>query len=139
MANALAKDLELMFENFIESYDAACVISQEADTSYPSPVDMQRAGDTFYKRQNFNANVTTGLDISSATPTDVIDRFVPTVYRSPDNVLYYLDAKEMRDPLYRTKMGQAAATRLAAEIDKNLYAAVAARASIVVKKVGDIA
>lgn len=139
MANALAKDLEMLFENFVEGYDAACVISQEAETSYPSPVDMQRAGDTFYKRQNFNANVTTGLDISAATPTDVVDRFVPTVYRSPDNVLYYLDAKEMRDPVYRTKMGQAAATRLAAEIDKNLYATVAARASIVVKKVGDIA
>jgi hypothetical protein len=136
MANALAKDLELMWENFVEGYDAACVISQEAERSYPSPQVMQRAGDTFYKRQNFNATISTGLDISGATPTDVIDRFVPTVYRSPDNVLFYLDAKEMRDPDYKTKMGQAASVRLAAQIDSNLYAAVAARASIVVKKVG---
>jgi hypothetical protein len=136
MANALAKDLELMWENFVEGYDAACVISQEAERSYPSPQVMQRAGDTFYKRQNFQATISTGLDISGATPTDVIDRFVPTVYRSPDNVLFYLDAKEMRDPDYKTKMGQAASVRLAAQIDSNLYAAVAARASIVVKKVG---
>lgn len=138
MPNALAKDLEMMFEDFVEGYDAGCIISREAETSYPSPVDMQRAGDTFYKRQNFNANVTTGLDISAATPTDVIDRFVPTVFRSPDNVLYFLDAKEMRDPVYKSKMGQAAALRLAAEIDKNLYSTVAARAAIVVKKVGAI-
>ena len=138
MSNALAKDLEMMFESFVEGYDAACVISREAETSYPSPTDLQRAGDTFYKRQNFNANVTTGLDISAATPSDVIDRFVPTVYRSPDNVLYYLDAKEMRDPVYRQKMGEASANRLAAEIDKNLYATVAARAAIVVKKVGAV-
>jgi hypothetical protein len=136
MANALAKDLELMWENFVEGYDAACVISQEAERSYPSPQVMQRAGDTFYKRQNFNATISTGLDISGATPTDVIDRFVPTVYRSPDNVLFFLDAKEMRDPDYKTKTGQAASVRLAAQIDSNLYAAVAARASIVVKKVG---
>jgi hypothetical protein len=138
MPNALAKDLDLMFEEFVEGYDAACVISREAETSYPSPTDMQRAGDTFYKRQDFNTNVTTGLDISAATPTDVIDRFVPTVYRSPDNVLYFLDAKEMRDPIYKERMGKAAANRLAAEIDKNLYATVAAQSSIVVKKVGDI-
>lgn len=136
MANALAKDLELMFENYVEGYDAACVISKEADTSYPSPQDMQRAGDTFYRKQNFHADVVTGLDISAAAKTDVIDRFVPTTYRSPDNVVYQLDAKEMRDPEYKTRMGTAAATRLAAEIDKNLYTTVAARAAIFVKKVG---
>lgn len=139
MPNALAKDLELMFEEYIEGYDAACVMSREAETSYPNATDMQRAGDTFYKKQNYHANVTTGLDISGATPTDVIERFVPTVYRSPDNVLYFLDAKELRDPEHKRRMGQAAATRLAAEIDKNLMSTVAARAGIFVRKVGDIA
>jgi hypothetical protein len=139
MPNALAKDLELMFEEYVEGYDAACVMSREAETSYPDAQSMQRAGDTFYKKQNYHANVVTGLDISGATPTDVIERFVPTVYRSPDNVLYFLDAKEMRDPEHKRKMGAAASQRLAAEIDKNLMNAVAARAGIFVRKVGAIA
>lgn len=136
MANALAKDLELMFENFVEGYDAACVISMEADKSFPEPQVMQRAGDTFYRKQNYMVSVTTGLDISGASKTDVIERFVPTTFRSPDNVLWQLDAKEMRDPVHKERMGAAAATRLAAEIDKNLYSTVAARAGIFVKKVG---
>lgn len=136
MANSLAVDLELMWENFVEGYDAACVISREADTSFPDPTAMQRAGDTFYTRQNLHASVVTGLDVSAAAKTDVIDRFVPTTFRSPDNVVYQLDAKEMRDPMYKERMGKAAATRLAAEIDKNLYAQVAAEAAITVKKVG---
>lgn len=139
MPNALAKDLELMFENFVEGFDAACVISMEAETSYPDPQTMQRAGDTFYKKQNYQADIVTGLDVSAAARTDIIERFVPTVYRSPDNVIYELDAKELRDPAHMEKMGKAAALRLAAEIDKNLYATVAARASVVVKKVGAIA
>lgn len=139
MPNALAKDLELMFGEFVDGYDAACVVSMEAEKSYPDAQTMQRAGDTFYKPQDYHASIVTGLDISAATPTDLVERFVPTVYRSPDNVLYYLDAKEMRDEQHKTRMGKAAATRLAAEIDKNLYAAVAARASIVVKKVGALA
>jgi hypothetical protein len=138
MANALAKDLELMFENFVDGFDAACVISMEAETSYPDATAMQRAGDTFYKKQNYHAAVVTGLDVSAAARTDVIERFVPTVYRTPDNVVYELDAKELRDPQHMTKMGQASALRLAAEVDKNLYAAVAAQAAIFVKKVGAI-
>lgn len=136
MPNSLTKDLEIMFEEYIEGYDAACVISMEAETSYPNGTDMQRAGDVFYKPQNYHANVVTGLDVSAATKTDVIQRMVPTVYRTPDNVVYQLDAKEMRDPEHKKRMGQAASTRLAAEIDKNLYATVAAQAGIVVKKVG---
>lgn len=139
MPNAIAKDLELMFEEVIEGYDAACVISREAETSYPDAKTMQRAGDTFYKKQNYQADIVTGLDVSGSTRTDVIERFVPTVYRSPDNVIYELDAKELRDPDHMRKMGIAAAGRLAAEVDKNLYTAVKNNASIVVKKVGAIA
>ncbi len=138
MPNALAKDLELMFENLVEGYDANCVISMEAETSYPAPKTMQRAGDTFYKKQSYHAAIVTGLDVSAAPRTDVIERFVPTVYRSPDNVIYELNAQELRDPDHMKRMGDAAALRLAAEVDKNLYAAVAARANIVVRKVGAI-
>jgi len=136
MANSLTKDLEIMFENFVEGYDAACVISREAESSFPDPQSMQRAADTFYRPQNYNASVVTGLDVSAATKTDVIQRQVPTVFRTPDNVVYTFDGKELRDPEHKKRMGDAAAARLAAEIDKNLYATVAAQAGIVVKKAG---
>jgi hypothetical protein len=136
VANAFLKDLEMNFEEFVEGYDAACVLSQAAETSYPDAQAMQRAGDTFYKKQNYHAAIVTGLDVSAASKTDVIERMVPTVFRSPDNVIYELDAKELRDRKHMEKMGKAAAIRLAAEVDKNLYAAVALNANMVVKKVG---
>lgn len=139
MPNSLTKDLEIMFGEYIDGYDAACVISREAETSYPKPESMQRAGDVFYRPQNYMANVVTGLDVSAAAQTDVIQRMVPTVYRQPDNVVYSLDARELRDADHMKQMGKAAATRLAAEIDKNLYATVAAQAGIVVRKVGALA
>jgi len=130
MANQLAKDLELMFEEFVEGYDSACVMSMEADKTFPAPQAMQRAGDTFYVKQDYMVSVTTGLDISGATPTDLVERFVPITYRSPDNVLVTLDAKEMRDPDHKSKSGKAASLRLSAEIDKNIMTTVAARAGI---------
>jgi hypothetical protein len=129
----------MMFEEYVEGYDAACVVSQEAMTSFPDPKAMQRSGDTFYRKQAFNAAVVTGLDVSAASKTDVIDRFVGTTYRSPDNVVFQLDAKELRDSEYKKRQGAAAALRLAAEIDKNLYAAVAAEGAVFVKKVSTIA
>lgn len=132
MANQLAVDLELMFEEFVEGFDAGCVISKEAQTSFPEPKTMQRAGDTFYKKQNYHMDVVNGLDISGEADTALVERFVPTVYRSPDNIRWSLDAKEMRDPEHRKNAGKAAASRLSAEIDKNLYATVAAKANIVV-------
>ncbi len=139
MPNALAVNLELMFEKFVEGFDAACVISREADTYTPNSTDMQRAGDTFWVPQNYHADVVTGVDISGASDTDVIQRMVPVSFRTPDNVRWQLDAKELRDPLHMQKMGAAAALRLAAEVDKNLYSEVALRASIIHKKVGALA
>lgn len=132
----LVKDLELMFENLIEGFDAACVISREAETSYPSAKTMQRAGDVFYKKQNYHVDVVTGLDLGASPLTDVIERMVPTVYRSPDNVQYEFDARELRDEQHMRRTGEAAALRLAAEVDRNIYSACRLNANIVVRKVG---
>jgi len=136
MANSLTKDLEIMFDNLIEGFDAACVISKEAETSYPDQTAMQRSNDVFYRPQNYHATIVNGVDISAQADTDLIQRMVPTTFRTPDNVRYSLNILENRDPLHMERMGKAAALQLAAEIDKNLYATIAAQAGIVVKKVG---
>lgn len=138
MANDLAKSLELMFEEYVEAYDAQCVLSMEAETSFPDPQDMQRAGDVFYTHQNYHFDVSNGLDVSGATPTNLVERFVPTVFRDVDNVIVKLDAKELRDEQHMRRSGTGAAVRLAAEIDKNLYAEVGKRATIVVDSASPI-
>ena len=138
MANAVTNIPELMFEEFVESYEAGCVLSVEATKSFPGVVEMQRAGDTFYVRQNYHTSVVTGLDISGQSDTDVIERFVPTTFNTPDNVRFSLDAKEMRDPVHMREMGKSAGHRLAAEIDKNLQIQIGLRANMVIKKVSTI-
>lgn len=136
MANALTRDLEILFEQFIVGFDAACVISQEAAFFYPDQQSMQRAGDVVYRPQDYHMDVVAGLDISAATPTDLIQRMVPAAYKSPQNILYKLDAKEMRDPAHKEHAGRAAGLRLSAQIDSDLYDAVAKQGANVIKKVG---
>jgi P22 coat protein - gene protein 5 len=138
-ANQLTKDLEILFEEFVLGFDAACVISQEADFMYPDQQSMQRAGDTVYRPQDYHMDVVSGLDISAATPTDLIQRQVPATYKSPQNILYTLDAKELRDPQHKEKTGEAAGKRLSAQIDSDLYSAIALQGTNVIKKVGTIA
>jgi hypothetical protein len=139
MANSLTKAAEVAFEEFVEGYEAACVLSKEVQTRYPDQTAMQRAGDTEYLPQDFGAVLQTGLDISGGADDDVVDRMVPLTYRTPDNVRYALDSKELRDDRLMREKGKAAANRLAAEVETNMAATIAARAGIVIKKVGAFA
>lgn len=133
MPNSLVKDLEIMFEEYVEHYDAACVLSTQAERGDQDAQKMQRAGDTFYCKQDYMTTVQSGLDISGGSATDIIERVAPTVFRSPDNVRFDLDALELRDPEKRAKYGKAASLRLASEIDRNLMTVVGQQSSIVLR------
>lgn len=135
-ANQLTKDLEILFEEFVLGFDAGCVISQEADFKFPDQQSMQRAGDVVYRPQDYQMETVAGLDISAATPTDLIQRQVPAVYKSPQNILYTLDAKELRDPEHKQRSGKAAGLRLSAQIDSDIYNAVALQATNVLTVTG---
>ncbi|EON3410401.1 P22 phage major capsid protein family protein [Escherichia coli] len=132
MANQLAKDLEIMFENYVEGFEAACVVSRNAKKFRPGDTAMQRAGDVLYRPQHYHMNIEEGLDLSSKTPTALVQRLVPSVFKEPKNILYTLDAREMRDPEHKTEAGRAAGMRLAAQIDSDLISMVTQRATNVV-------
>lgn len=128
MANQLTKDLEIMFENFVTGFESANVASREAAKFRPDDQDMQRAGDVVFRPQQYHMSVVPGLDLTAATPTQLVQRQIPAVYKAPQNIIWQLDAKEMRDPMHKTKAGEAAGQRLAAQIDSDLADTVAARA-----------
>lgn len=132
MANQLAKDLEIMFENYVEGFEAACVVSRNAKKFRPGDTAMQRAGDVLYRPQHYHMNIEEGLDLSKKTPTALVQRLVPSVFKEPKNILYTLDAREMRDPEHKTEAGRAAGMRLAAQIDSDLISMVTQRATNVV-------
>lgn len=137
MANNLAKAVEVAFEEVIEGFDAECVMSREVQTRFPDQTTMQRAGDVEWISQDYSASVVTGLDVSAAAQSDVIDRKVPISYREPDNTIFTLDAKEMRDPTHLQRMGVAAKKALAGSIETALMSTVFQRGGIVVARTGD--
>ena len=132
MANQITKDLEILFENYVEGFDASCVLSTAVKHYRASDLAMARAGDVYYRPQEYQMATQSGLDISGGSPTDVIQRQVPVTFRTPENVRYDLDAKEMRDPEHMKESGRAAGLSLAAKIDSDMYSTIALRAANVV-------
>lgn len=132
MANQLAKDLEILFENYVDGFEAACVVSRNAKKFRPNDTSMQRAGDMIYRPQHYHMNIEEGLDLTNKKPTELVQRLVPSVYKEPKNILYTLDAREMRDPEHKTEAGRAAGQRLAAQIDADLINMATQRATNVV-------
>ena len=96
MANALAVNPELMFEKFVEGFDAACVISMEAVETSPQRSGHAARGRHLLQEAELPRCCGDRPDVSAATPTDVIERFVPTTFRSPDNVTYFLTQGTVR-------------------------------------------
>lgn len=133
MPNDKLDTLEIMFEEFTNSYDLEVTISKNAKKFFPKPQNMERGNDTYYVRQELMLTaIENTFDVSASTQADIIDRAIPITFRNPDNVLYSLTAKEMRDKDKMRDAGKAAAKKLAQTVDRILYQHVALRASIVV-------
>lgn len=133
MSNSVTKQLEVLFGEYVEGFDASCVLSNAVKQYRASDLGMQRAGDVYYRPQDYQMATQSGLDISGGTPTDVIQRQVPCSFRSPENVRFDLDAKEMRDPEHLKESGKAAGLSLAAKIDSDMYSTIALRAANVIR------
>ena len=132
MPNQVTKDLEILFENYVEGFDASCVLSTAVKHYRAADVAMQRAGDVYYRPQDYQMATQSGLDISGGTATDVIQRMVPCSFRTPENVRFDLNAKELRDPEQMKESGRAAGLSLAGKIDSDMYSTIALRGANVI-------
>lgn len=132
MSNQLTKDLEILFESVIDSFEASNVVSRECSKFRPGDIEMQRAGDVVYRPQGYHLKTVSGLDLTSATANSLVQRQVPARFREPENVIYELDAKEMRDPWHKEQAGKAAGRQLAAWVENMIVDEVVARSTNVV-------
>lgn len=139
MANSLTKDLQIYFDKVLSSFELNAVVSQEADKFTPNSTEMQRAGDTFYRPMPYMLDAVQGLDLTSATPNDLIQMQVPATISQLPNVVWNLDAKEMRDEWHMDQAAKAAGRRLVSEVDVFASNLVATQGSLVVKQTGSMA
>jgi hypothetical protein len=132
-ANAFNKEERVAFENILEGFQDALVLSRAASVYSTDGMEMERAADTIWRPQPYVAQSFTGTDMTSNFK-DYTQLSVPASLGFSKSVPWTLTAKELRDALQEQRLGDAAKQKLASDINVALMAVAANQGSLVVKR-----
>lgn len=132
-ANAFNKEERVAFENILEGFQDALVLSRAASVYSTDSMEMERAADTIWRPQPYVAQSFTGTDMTSNFK-DYTQLAVPASLGFSKSVPWTLTAKELRDALQEQRLGSAAKQKLASDINVALMAVAANQGSLVVKR-----
>lgn len=133
MANAFSKEERVAFENIIEGFQDALVLSRNVSVYNTNSTEMERSGDTIWRPQPYIAQSFTGTDMTSNFK-DYIQLSVPATLGFSKAVPWTMTAKELRDALQEQRLGDAAKQKLASDINAALMNVAANQGTLVVKR-----
>ncbi len=131
--NAFNKEERIAFENILEGFQDALVLSRAASVYSTNMTEMERAADTIWRPQPYVAQSFTGTDMT-ANFKGYVQLSVPASLGFSKSVPWTLTAKELRDALQEQRLGDAAKQKLASDINVALMAVAANQGSLVVKR-----
>ena len=136
MANAFSKEERVAFENILEGFNDALVMSRNVSVYNTDGSMMERTNDVIWRPQPYIAT-----SINGAPRTDISSSFinftqlaVPATLGFNKTVPFALDAKELRDQLQEGRLGDAAKQKLASDINVAIMNVAAAQSTIVVAR-----
>lgn len=133
MANAFSKEEIVAFDQVMEGFEDAIVLSKNVSRHQTDSTTMERAGDTIWRPQPYIVESFDGMD-TTANFQDANQLSVPATLGYSKNVPLILDAKELRDALQEKRLGQAAMQRLSSDINRSIMSVAALQGSLVIKR-----
>ena len=133
MANAFNKEERVAFENIIEGFQDALVLSRNVSVYNTNMTEMERSGDTLWRPQPYVAQSFTGTDMT-ANFKDFTQLSVPASLGYSKSVPWTLTAKELRDALQEQRLGEAAKQKLASDINVAVNSVASLQGTLVVKR-----
>jgi len=136
MANAFSKEERVAFENILEGFNDALVMSRNVSVYNTEGSMMERTNDVIWRPMPYIATSINGAprtDISSSF-VDFTQLAVPATLGFNKTVPFALDAKELRDQLQEGRLGDAAKQKLASDINVAIMNVAAAQSTIVVAR-----
>lgn len=133
MANAFSKEERVAFEQLLEGFQDALVLSRNVSIYSTDSVSMERSGDTIWRPQPYIAQSFDGMDqtVNFKTYTQLS---VPATLGFSKSVPFALNAKELRDALQENRLGESAKQKLASDINVAVMNTAATYGSMVVKR-----
>ncbi len=134
MANAFSKEEIVAFEDILEGFNDALILSKNINVYNTNGVTMERARDTIWRPQPFIAQsfdrvVGTSIagDVSTMTQLSV-----PSTLGFNKCSAWQMNALELRDALQEGRLGDSAKQKLASDINLSVMDLAAAQGTLVV-------
>jgi hypothetical protein len=134
MANAFSKEEIVAFENILEGFNDALILSKNINIYNTNGVTMERARDTMWRPQPYIAQSftrTIGTTIASNVST-MTQLSVPSTLGFSPCSAWEMNALELRDALQEDRLGAAAKQKLASDINLSVMDLAAAQGTLVV-------
>lgn len=134
MANAFSKEEIVAFENILEGFNDALVLSKNINIYQTNGVTMERARDTIWRPQPYIAQSfsrTVGTTIAGNV-SQMTQLSVPSTLGFSQCSAWQMDALELRDALQEGRLGDAAKQKLASDINLSVMDLAAAQGTLVV-------
>lgn len=133
MANAFSKEERVAFENILEGFNDALVLSSLVTKYNTNGQQMERSSDTIWRPMPYIAQSYDGSDATSNFG-DNTQLAVPATIGYQKHSTALLTAKELRDQLQENRLGQAAAQKLASDINVATLTVASNQGTIVSKR-----
>lgn len=134
MANAFSKEEIVAFENILEGFNDALILSKNINIYNTNGVTMERARDTMWRPQPYIAqsfNRVVGNTIASEIQT-MTQLSVPSTLGFAKCSAWQMNALELRDALQENRLGDAAKQKLASDINLSVMDLASAQGTLVV-------
>ena len=133
MANAFSKEERVAFENILEGFNDALVLSSLVTKFNTNGQQMERSSDQIWRPMPYIAQSYDGSDATSNFG-DNTQLAVPSTIGYQKHSTALLTAKELRDQLQENRLGTAAAQKLASDINVSVLTVASDQGTIVAKR-----
>lgn len=133
MANAFSKEERVAFEQMLEGFNDALVLSKNVNVYRTNAQAMERSSDTIWRPMPY---IMTSYDGSDATSNfkDVTQLSVPSTLGYQKHVPMSMTVKQLRDQLQEGRLGQGAMQKLASDINLSVSNLAALQGTLTVKR-----
>lgn len=133
MANNFSKEEVVAFEQTLEGFNDALVLSRNVSKLPTNSTTMERAGDVIWRPQPYIAQSHDGTD-ATANFNEATQLSVPATLGFQKHSTAILTATELRDAMQEGSLGKAAAQKLASDINVAIMNTAANTGTLVVKR-----
>ncbi len=133
MPNAFSKEERVAFENVLEGFNDALVLSRNVSVYNTDSSSMERSNNIIWRPMPYVAQSFSGTDMTSNFK-DSTQLAVPATIGFSRSAPWAMTATELRDTLQEGRLGDAAKQKLASDINLAIMNVAATQGTLVVKR-----